>query len=38
VGYALVNGSGSFVDLIERPAHTPPAMVFTWANELKTGY
>jgi len=32
--FAVVNGSGSFVDLIERPAGTPPAMTFTWANEL----
>jgi hypothetical protein len=38
VGYAVVNGSGSYVDLVERPAHTPPTMVFTWAHEVKVGY
>lgn len=32
--FAAVNGSGSFVDLIERPAGTPPAMTFSWADEL----
>jgi len=38
VGFAVVNGAGSYVDLVERPAHTPPAMVFTWASEVKAGY
>ncbi len=38
VGYAVVDGSGSFVDLVERPAHNPPAMTFTWAKEVKAGY
>jgi hypothetical protein len=37
-GYALVRGSGSFVDLIEKPAGTPPPMTFTWAKELAQGY
>ena len=34
VGFAIVNGSGSFVDLIEKPAATPPAMNFTWARNV----
>ena len=34
VGFAVVGGAGSFVDLIEAPAATPPAMTFTWASEL----
>ncbi len=34
VGFAIVNGSGSFVDLIEKPASTPPAMNFTWARNV----
>ncbi len=34
VGFAMVNGSGSFVDLIEKPASTPPAMTFTWAANV----
>ena len=34
VGFAVVGGAGSFVDLIEAPAGTPPAMTFTWASEL----
>jgi hypothetical protein len=38
VGYALVNGSGSYVVLVERPAHTPPTMDFTWSQEVKAGY
>ena len=33
-GYAVVNGTGSWVDLIELPASSPPAMTFTWASEL----
>jgi len=31
---AVVNGSQSYADLIERPAGAPPAMTFTWAQEL----
>ncbi len=34
VGFAVVNGSGSFVDLIEKPSSTPPAMSFTWATNV----
>ncbi len=34
VGFAVVGGSGSFVDLIEQPASTPPAMTFTWAADV----
>ena len=34
VGFAVVGGSGSFVDLIEKPASTPPAMTFTWAADV----
>ena len=34
VGFAVVNGSGSFVDLMEKPASTPPAMTFTWAANV----
>jgi hypothetical protein len=34
VGYAVVRGSGSFVDLIEIPAGAPPAMTFTWSNDV----
>ena len=34
VGFAVVNGSGSFVDLIEAPSATPPAMAFTWAANV----
>ena len=37
-GFAVVNGSGSFVDLVELPKGTPPAMTFTWAQELSEGY
>ena len=32
--FAPVGGTGSLVDLIERPAGRPPAMTFTWAHEL----
>ncbi|MGC8498039.1 MAG: hypothetical protein ACP5OV_00860 [Acidimicrobiales bacterium] len=35
VGFGVVSGAGSFVDLIELPAGTPPAMTFTWASELR---
>ena len=31
---AVVNGSESYTDLIERPAGPPPAMTFTWTQEL----
>ncbi len=34
VGFAVVGNSGSFVDLIEMPASTPPAMNFTWAKNV----
>ncbi len=34
VGFAVVGSSGSFVDLIESPAATPPAMSFTWARNV----
>ncbi len=34
VGFAVVNGSGSFVDLIEQPKGTAPAMTFTWAANV----
>jgi len=37
VGYAVVGGSGSYVDLIERPAANAPAMTFTWAQEVSAG-
>ncbi|MFZ1063340.1 MAG: hypothetical protein WAN30_07710 [Acidimicrobiales bacterium] len=37
VGYAVVGGSGSYVDLIERPAGNAPAMTFTWAQEVAAG-
>ncbi len=33
-GVAVVNGSGSFVDLLERPAGAPPTMTFTWRSVL----
>lgn len=36
-GFAIVNGSSSFVDLIEIPKGSPPAMTFTWAEELSQG-
>lgn len=32
--FASAGGTGSLVDLIERPAGRPPAMTFTWAHEL----
>jgi hypothetical protein len=37
-GFAIVNGSSSFVDLIEIPKGAPPAMTFTWAEELSQGF
>lgn len=33
-GYALVNGSGSYVDLIEIAKARPPKMTFTWARNV----
>jgi hypothetical protein len=33
VAFAIVAASGSYVDLIERPAAKAPPMVFTWAQE-----
>jgi hypothetical protein len=37
-GFAQVNNSSSMVDLIELPNGTPPAMTFTWAQELALGF
>jgi hypothetical protein len=37
-GFAVVDGSSSFVDLIEIPRGAPPAMTFTWSDELAQGY
>ena len=37
-GFTQVNNSSSFVDLIELPSGTPPAMTFTWAQELALGF
>ena len=37
-GFAVVNGSSSFVDLVELPKAAPPAMTFTWADELSQGF
>ena len=34
VGFAVANGSGSYVDLIEAPSGNPPAMTFTWAANV----
>jgi hypothetical protein len=36
-GFAVVNGSGSFVDLVELPAADAPPMTFTWSSELAAG-
>lgn len=33
-GYAVVNGSSSFVDLIEMPKGALPPMTFTWAQNV----
>jgi hypothetical protein len=33
-GFAMVNGNASYVDLIEIPKGTPPAMSFTWASDV----
>jgi hypothetical protein len=32
-GFALVNGTPSYTNLIELPAGAPPTMTFTWASE-----
>jgi hypothetical protein len=37
-GFAIVNGSSSFVDLIEIPKGAAPAMTFTWSEELSQGF
>jgi hypothetical protein len=31
----IVKGMGSYVDLIERPAGTPPPVTFSWAGERR---
>lgn len=36
-GFSLLDGSGSFVGLVELPADTPPATTFMWAGELALG-
>ena len=33
-GYAVVRGSGSYVDLVEIPKGSPPPMIFTWAANV----
>ncbi len=33
-GFAMVNGSASYVDLIEAPRGSLPPMTFTWANDV----
>ena len=33
-GFAVLGRSGSFVDLVEQPAGAPPAMTFTWAQDV----
>jgi hypothetical protein len=37
-GFATVGGSSSFADLIEIPKGGPPAMTFTWSQELSEGF
>lgn len=37
-GFAVVGGSSSFADLIELPSAAPPAMTFTWSQELSEGF
>jgi hypothetical protein len=37
-GYAQVGGTSSFVDLVEVLKGAPPAMTFTWAEELSQGF
>ena len=34
VGFTIVGSSGSFVVLVELPKAAPPAMTFTWANNV----
>lgn len=33
-GFSVRGGTGSYVDLLERPAHGAPAMTFTWARDV----
>jgi hypothetical protein len=33
-GFAVRGGTGSYADLVERPAHGTPAMTFTWAHDV----
>jgi hypothetical protein len=33
-GFAVRGGTGSYADLLERPAHGAPAMTFTWARDV----
>lgn len=33
-GFAVVGGSGSFTDLVERPGAVAPPMYFTWARDV----
>jgi hypothetical protein len=33
-GFAVRGGTGSYVDLLERPAHGTPPMTFTWARNV----
>ncbi len=33
-GFAVRGGTGSYVDLLERPAHRAPHMFFTWARNV----
>jgi hypothetical protein len=37
-GYAQVDGTSSFVELVELPKGAPLAMAFTWAEELSQGF
>jgi hypothetical protein len=37
VGYATLASSASFADLVELPLGAPPAMSFTWSEELTQG-
>ncbi len=33
-GFSVRGGTGSYADLLERPAHGAPAMTFTWARDV----
>jgi hypothetical protein len=33
-GFAIVKGTGTFTDLVELPAGSPPPMYFTWASDV----